>query len=245
MTNFMDELTAILEEVLEDEGKNDGNEELDSYIPHLYRSLTEPGFVRLDLHRIPSLTGKIQRADPNLASDLDDGQSCYVAKRLKRSWSFGAYTDLYRRMSAVDPETAASFKYDGVSIADVARVAEQESEQLAACLGAHLPAYVFKDLEEEIVGYEVTSPEILHALLSNSVYYNFSEFGYRDPAQSAEEEFINHLLVYGEQISIHFPSLGGMLHLGNCGQVFIAADSQDQLEQLALIVKPVGELVDA
>lgn len=237
MKGFLSGLIDLVKEHMSD--VNDGD---DDGLPHLHRSLNIPGFTKLLPEAIAIITEQLPKIDPDLPYDNEHAQvQAYQSKRFDRDYNLGPYADLYRRVAAVDPESAPTFKHGGVLVADSAKLAEQQNEHIAEILSPHLPAYIFKqDYADQTFGFEVSSREALLALLNNHVYYTYKDFGYRDPVATDEESFNNLLLGFSSHINILFPKLGGLLHLGNCGQIYIGAEDIERLTSLENLLQPAG-----
>jgi hypothetical protein len=240
MKGFLSELMSMVKEHL-----NDDSEDGDSEFPHLHRTLNTSGFSKLSPEAIAELTARIPKIDPDLPYDNEHAAvQVYKGKRFNRDYNLGPQADLYRRVAAVDPESAPTFKQGGVLVADAAKLAEQQGERIAECLAPYLPAYIFKqDYANQTFGFEVSNREALLALLNNHVYFTFKDFGYRDPETTVEESFINLLLGFTSHINVVFPELGGFVHLGNCGQIFIGAEDDERLANLESLLQPAGEFV--
>lgn len=238
---FLAKLTEIIEEEIPESEQIIGDDS-DSYIPHMHRTMNIPGFSKAPVSITEKLTGTFPSLR-NLNLEYDE-QDDYIVKRLDRDWQFGPYADLYRRMSAVDPETAATYKHGGVSIADTAILANQENDRLVECLSPYLPAYLFKQFEDDLHCFEIKAPDVLLAFFNNFVFDTFRDFGYRDPAINIEEEFVNMIQVEGNQVSIVFPTLNAILQSANCGQLLIAGHNEADLAKLLTILEPAGKFVD-
>ena len=241
---FEDLMNFVKDELAgEQESEGQGDEE---ELPCLHRSLNVPGFAKLSPETTALVAKDLPKIDPELPWDIETSKKpAYQGKRFARDPMLGAYADLYKRLVGVDPDSAATFKYDGVLVADAAKTADSENRRISEGLASFLPAYVLKqNYDDETFGFEVTTEDALFALLNNHVYDTFKDFGYRDPEETAQESFINLLLGFTSRINIVFPTLNGLVHLGDCGQLFIGAADVESLAALEGLLKSAGQFVD-
>lgn len=78
------------------------------------------------------------------------------------------------------------------------------------------------------------------ALLSNQVYRAFKAFGYQLVETTPEDELVNLIINIDSRINLSFPSLNGLLHLGDYGQIFIASVDEGELPRWEKLLAPVG-----
>lgn len=235
--DLMDMMKEELHKALNDDDQDDEQED---EFPPFHRFLNKTGIARLSPDAQAAISQKLAVIDPDYDGwDGENGEVCQI-KRLQRDTKLSCSLELYRKMSVIDPDSVPGLKFRGKLVADAAKVAEQDNQQLAQLLAPHLPAYLLKRNGEEISAFEITSAENLEVLAHNVMYETYREFGERDTEGDAEVDLINHL-VYDDDVhlNIQFPSLGGHI-LFSSGQIFIGATDESGLKRMEEVLQPMG-----
>ncbi|WP_236210556.1 hypothetical protein [Metapseudomonas otitidis] len=211
----------------------------DDELPPFHRPLSASGFTRLSAEEAAAITKQLPVVDPDYNGRDGEAEPVCLIKRLDRDRKLSPYLELYRKMTYFDPEMVPRLKFRGKLIEKTAKGAEQQNQQLAQLLSPHLPAYILKRSGDKIVAFKVASAEDLHALLNNTMYETYQDFSESDAQGDPEASFINFMLYEDSTFNLQFPSLGGHLHL-SADQVFIGATSEESLQKLEALLKPVG-----
>lgn len=208
--------------------------------PHFHMSLDIPGFTKAS----KKVAGELMVQFPDL-DELDlQYENKLTVKRVNRPLSLGAFALLYRQISAVDPDTAATKKHKGISLKDLSESAERQNANLVRCLGPYLPAYLYKNAYDEgQLCFKIATKDALRSLLNNFLYSTLEDCEASDNPRNAEDKLIDAVLSYGNLSGIAFPKLDCVMQPGDCAQLYFAG-SPSSMENVKEVISPAAKLVD-
>ena len=232
---FFAALKDEINKVLNDDGQDGRDEEL----PPFHRPLNAKGFTRLPAEEAAALAEQLPVVDPSCNGwDGKEDPVCLI-KRLDRDRKLSCSLEIFRKMSYFEPKAVPTLKFRGKLVAEAAKFAEQQNQQLVQLLSPHLPAYILKRSHDNIIAFKVASADALHALLNNAMYETYQDLCESDAEGDPEASFINFMIGDDSTFNLQLPTLGGHLHQ-SADQVFIGATSEEGLQKLEDLLKPVG-----